>query len=116
MMGVLRCRIRVQGHFDRTQSAWSAGLTITNLPGGETPLAGPLPDQAALHGVLARVRDLGLPLLAVQHDPAGTPGDHRGSSLGAVGGRREPAPGGVLLHLSGQAQTMRSLGRAGGER
>ncbi len=57
--------IRVRGHLDHSWSEWFADLTITALPGGETLLAGPLPDQAALHGVLARVRDLGLPLLAV---------------------------------------------------
>ena len=58
-------QIRVRGHLDRSWSEWFAGLTITALPGGETLLAGPLPDQAALHGVLAKVRDLGLPLVAV---------------------------------------------------
>jgi hypothetical protein len=57
--------IRVKGHLDGHWSEWFAGLTITDLPAGETLLAGELVDQAALHGVLARVRDLGLPLLAV---------------------------------------------------
>jgi hypothetical protein len=57
--------IRVKGHLDDHWSDWFGGLTITNQASGEAVLAGPLADQAALHGVLIRVRDLGLPLLAV---------------------------------------------------
>ncbi len=62
--------IRVKGHLDSRWSAWFEGLTITNLPHGETLLSGALADQAALHGVLMKVRDLGLPLLAVNQAPA----------------------------------------------
>ncbi len=69
--------ITVQGHLDAHWSAWFDDLTITNQPNGEAVLAGPLRDQAALHGVLAKVRDLGLALIAVQ--PAGR---------GADGGQR----------------------------
>ena len=58
--------ITVQGHLDARWSAWFDGLTITNGVDGEAVLAGPLVDQAALHGVLAKIRDLGLPLIAVQ--------------------------------------------------
>ncbi len=68
-------QIRVRGYLDHSWSEWFAGLTITGLPGGETLLAGELVDQAALHGVLARVRDLGLPLLGVQRVVAGSPDD-----------------------------------------
>jgi len=57
--------IRVKGHLDDHWSDWFGGLTITNQANGEAVLAGPLADQAALHGVLIRIRDLGLPLLAV---------------------------------------------------
>ena len=57
--------IRVQGHLDASWSAWFDGLTITNEANGEAVLAGPIVDQAALHGVLIKVRDLGLPLVAV---------------------------------------------------
>jgi hypothetical protein len=57
--------IRVKGHLDSHWSVWFDGLTITNLPHGEALLSGALADQAALHGVLMKVRDLGLPLLAV---------------------------------------------------
>ena len=61
----MRYQIRVQGHLDGDWSAWFDGLALSNLANGEMVLAGEIPDQAALHGVLAKVRDLGLPLLAV---------------------------------------------------
>ena len=62
--------IRVKGHLDSHWSVWFDGLTITNLPHGEALLSGALADQAALHGVLMKVRDLGLPLLAVNQASA----------------------------------------------
>lgn len=65
--------IRLQGHLDSHWSAWFDGLAVTNTPNGETVLSGPLPDQAALHGVLLKIRDLGLPLLALTTDEAGEP-------------------------------------------
>jgi len=58
--------IRVQGHLGPEWSAWFGGLTITNQPGGEAVLDGPVVDQAALHGLLAKIRDLGLPLLSLR--------------------------------------------------
>jgi len=57
--------IRVQGHLDPRWSEWFDGLEITNLENGEAMLSGDIVDQAALHGLLSRVRDLGLPLMAV---------------------------------------------------
>jgi hypothetical protein len=57
--------IRLKGHLDSHWSAWFDNMTITNEANGEAVLHGPLADQAALHGVLIKVRDLGLPLLAV---------------------------------------------------
>ena len=57
--------IRVRGHLGGRWSEWFDGLEITNLENGEALLSGEIMDQAALHGVLARVRDLGLPLVAV---------------------------------------------------
>jgi hypothetical protein len=57
--------IRVKGHLDLCWSAWFDALQITNEPNGETLLSGYIPDQAALHGVLARVRDLNLQLISV---------------------------------------------------
>jgi hypothetical protein len=58
-MGPQDYAITVQGHLDAHWSAWFDDLTITNGPNGEAVLAGPLRDQAALHGVLAKLRDLG---------------------------------------------------------
>lgn len=61
--------IRVQGHLDPAWSSWFDGLTMINLPGGQAELSGPMADEAALHGVLLRIRDLGLPLLCLVRDP-----------------------------------------------
>ncbi len=58
--------ITVRGHLDQHWSAWFDGLTITNGANGEAVLAGPLVDQTALHGVLVKIRDLGLPLVSLQ--------------------------------------------------
>ena len=58
--------IRVKGHLDGRWSEWFDGLQITNLENGEAMLSGDIVDQAALHGVLNKVRDLGLPLVAVR--------------------------------------------------
>ena len=57
--------IRVKGHLDESWSEWFEGLTITYLDSGETVLRGEIVDQAALHGILSKVRDLNLPLIAV---------------------------------------------------
>ena len=57
--------IRVKGHLAAHWSAWFDNMTISNQANGEAMLTGPLADQAALHGVLNKIRDLGLPLLAV---------------------------------------------------
>jgi hypothetical protein len=58
-------QIRVRGHLSRHGAAWFDGLTVTNEEHGEAVLEGPLADQAALYGVLIKVRDLGLPLLSI---------------------------------------------------
>jgi hypothetical protein len=57
--------IRVKGHLDGRWSEWFEGLTIFNVEDGIAVLSGEIVDQSALHGVLAKVRDLGLPLIAV---------------------------------------------------
>lgn len=56
--------IRVQGELDARWQSWFEGMTIT-IGDGETLLSGTVPDQAALHSLLQRIRDLGLPLIAV---------------------------------------------------
>jgi hypothetical protein len=69
-------KIRVKGHLDGRWSEWFDGLEITNLENGEAMLYGNIVDQAALHGVLAKMRDLNLPLISVtsvnsgQQEPA----------------------------------------------
>jgi hypothetical protein len=57
--------IRIKGHLDDSWAGWFGGLTLTLEDNGTTLLAGPVVDQAALHGLLRKVRDLGMPLLAV---------------------------------------------------
>lgn len=59
------CEIRVKGHLDGRWAEWFGGLIITPEEDGGTLLTGPVADQAALHGLLKRIRDLGLPLLSV---------------------------------------------------
>jgi hypothetical protein len=58
-------QIKLEGHLGSQWTAWFEGLTITRGTDGETLLTGPVVDQAALYGLLRKVRDLGLPLLAV---------------------------------------------------
>ncbi len=58
-------RIRVKGHLSEQWVTWFAGLTLENLPDGDTVLAGRLPDQPALYGVLNLIRDIGLILISV---------------------------------------------------
>jgi glycine/D-amino acid oxidase-like deaminating enzyme len=58
-------RIRVEGRFDRHQADWFEGFDIEPVGGGETVLTGSLPDQAALHGLLKKLRDLGVSLISV---------------------------------------------------
>jgi hypothetical protein len=57
--------IRVQGHLDPEWSAWFGGLTVNHEADGTTTLSGLVLDQAALHGLLIRIRDLGLTLISV---------------------------------------------------
>jgi hypothetical protein len=63
--------IRLRGHLDSQWADWFGGLTVALTDDGDTLLTGPVVDQAALHGLLRKVRDLGLTLLAVQCVPAG---------------------------------------------
>lgn len=57
--------IRVEGHLDRSWGDWFGGMAMHHEPGGETLLRGPVADQAALHGILTRVRNLNLKLISV---------------------------------------------------
>jgi hypothetical protein len=57
--------LRVAGHLDQHWSAWFGGMVLTLEDDGTTTLRGPVTDQAALHGLLAKVRDIGAPLISV---------------------------------------------------
>jgi hypothetical protein len=78
-------QIRIMGHLGRQWTDWFGGLTITHEANGDTLLTGPVVDQAALHGLLKKVRDLGMPLIAVNRagtgydnpDPPGAGGKGR---------------------------------------
>ena len=58
-------QIRIQGHLGRQWTDWFGGLTVTLADNGDTLVTGPVVDQAALHGLLRRVRDLGLSLVSI---------------------------------------------------
>jgi len=60
-----RYEIRLRGHLDSRWAAWFDGLSLSNEDDGTTIIGGPVADQAALHGLLQKVRDLGLPLVSV---------------------------------------------------
>lgn len=63
--------IRFRGHLDARWTAWFDGLTLTSERDGTTVIRGVVVDQAALHGLLRKLRDTGLPLISVQHAPPG---------------------------------------------
>ena len=65
-------QIRVRGHLGQQWTDWFGGLTITLEENGDTLLTGPVVDDAALYGLLKRVHDLGMPLLAVNQLESGT--------------------------------------------
>jgi len=61
------CEIIVKGHLDISWSGWFEGLTVTHNDKGETMLSGQIRDQAALYGIIAKVRDMGLFLILVKY-------------------------------------------------
>jgi hypothetical protein len=70
-------QIRVRGHLSSRWAEWFDGLTIENQPNGEALIYGPVDDQAALHGLLVRVRDLNLPLVSVSRIELGQIGEEK---------------------------------------
>lgn len=73
--------LRVQGHLDDRWSDWLGSLTVRRQDDGTTVLTGPIVDQAGLHGVITRIRDLGLPLLSVQRIGPGSEHPRRKDDL-----------------------------------
>ena len=68
--------IRVKGHLGPRWERWFEPLAIARQDNGDTLLAGPIIDQAALHGVLKRIRDLGLPLISIERIEPDSPVSH----------------------------------------
>ncbi len=85
-------RIRVRGQLGPGWSSWFAGLTVHAEPDGTTQLNGELADQAALHGLLAAIRDLGLPLISVETIANRQPQSPTGEKH-AANGRRSSSAG-----------------------
>ncbi|MCA9925622.1 MAG: hypothetical protein KC421_24795 [Anaerolineales bacterium] len=69
--------IKIKGHLGRRWTVWFEGMSITQADNGETLITGPIVDQAALHGLLRKVRDLGLPLISVSQIPSDQPDGKR---------------------------------------
>ena len=68
-----RYEIRLKGHLGTRWAAWFDGLTLTRDSDGTTIIHGPVADQAALYGLLQKIRDLGLPLISVNYVEPGHP-------------------------------------------
>lgn len=95
---MVKYRIRVAGHLDPSWSEWFDGLEITNLDAGDTVLVGRVVDQAELHGLLAKIRDLGLSLVEVhQVDQSLSDGAPRRLYLLQVATGAVPLPSGGTL-------------------
>ena len=74
------CQIRVKGHLGPQWTDWFENLTITPDEDGDTLMTGPVVDQAALYGLLKKIRDLGMPLVSVnciEPGPADTSGGRK---------------------------------------
>jgi hypothetical protein len=69
----LRYEIRVRGHLDSRWAGWFDGLSLTRENNGTTIIHGPVVDQAALHGLLQKLRDMGMPLVSVTQVRPGRP-------------------------------------------
>ena len=72
-IGTAQYEIRLKGRLDERWAAWFDGLSLRHEPDGTTVIHGPVADQAALHGLLQKVRDAGLPLVSVTRTEPPTP-------------------------------------------
>ena len=79
-------QLRVQGHLGDHWSAWFGDLTLTHESDGTTSLSGAVPDQAELHGLLTKIRDLGVTLISVQVTDPSAKGSPIGMSRGSPAG------------------------------
>jgi hypothetical protein len=77
--GDRRYELRIEGHLGPRWAAWFDGMTITPEDDGTTVLRGPVVDQAALHGLLQRLRDVGVPLVSLTRLPPDAPTDPEGT-------------------------------------
>jgi hypothetical protein len=92
-------QIRITGQLDARWSDWFEGLTIT-LDDGDTLITGPVVDQATLHGLLKRVRDLGMPLVSVGPVESGLPTTLGTGQAGASDVTSETGVGGLSMSTS----------------
>jgi hypothetical protein len=81
-------RLRVAGHLDDHWSPWFGELTLAHEDDGTTSLTGAISDQAELHGLLTKIRDLGVTLISVAVVDATDSVDHQPDPAGCAGGRR----------------------------
>lgn len=84
--------IRIQGHLETRWAAWFDGMRLTNASDGSTVVHGIVTDQAALHGLLQRVRDLGLPLISVTRSETDPTDGPTTESRSPVGPPQHPTP------------------------
>ena len=95
-----RYEIRLTGHLDARWAAWFDGLTLVQEGDGTTVISGPIADQAALHGLLQRVRDLGLPLVSVTRDETDPPTTRGTGQAGVADAKSEIGVGGLSTSTS----------------
>ena len=95
-----RYEIRLAGHLDARWAAWFDGLTVRHESDGTTLISGPIADQAALHGLLQRVRDLGLPLVSVTRDETDPPTTLGSGQADVANAKSEAGVGGLSTSTS----------------
>lgn len=86
---MLQVEVRLKGQIDQSWSDWFDGLAIRYAEGDQTVMSGPIADQAALYGLVSKLRDIGLPLLSIQlveenHPSSATNHDHHLSVGGSL--------------------------------
>jgi hypothetical protein len=95
-----RYEIRLTGHLGARWAAWFDGLTVGQQGDGTTLISGPIADQAALHGLLQRVRDLGLPLVSVTRDETDPPTTLGTGQADVANAKSETGVGGLSTSTS----------------